>query len=210
MDHKLIDVSEVVGKPLKFVYDVECGWRKYATDAVVPDERHLTNFKVLGHDRGGIHDKKPKKGEKIDLLVLDDYGNEHLPQDFEDSIFGRSPTESNSYTLAINRETGQTYHAQFGKERGQYILLISSLTTRSDCGMPKVPRHLLPRLDELLSKKRPFDLSLPSHLLMEYIERWRSKSDLQANLVVSLDLDGANLELWATYWRLVPDWKDVR
>ena len=81
-------------------------------------------------------------------LVLDDYGNDELPELLVDRIFGRG-TYIKGYTVAIDKSTGQCYFATLSVEEGRNCLHLNVLPM-------VVPAKWLPRLDELKSCKRPF------------------------------------------------------
>jgi len=172
---------------------------------MVPDGDHLGNFKV--HGTGS---------NPINLLVLDNYGNERLPDKFAGAIWG-GRVKQFSYTLAINTDTGQTYFANFGLEGDDLILILT------EDYLPKVPKAMLPRLDALLSRKRPFWFELQEAFLRSYISRWVGLERASEFIMVGLDLGRTpqvpgsplkrcSLYLWGedTSYRFVDDWKDAK
>jgi hypothetical protein len=185
-------------------YDVKgCLRGGYTTRTKMPDTHHMMSFDVVATRKAS-----PGRATATTLkfLVLDNYGNGDgeapLSSEFEDVIFGLAGAEQD-YTLAINRETGQCYKATFAVDGDDLILFLNDNSAMNDKGLPRVPKAFLPQLDALKNKQRPFDLSLPKGLLMDYIERRTGTNEFPENVIVSLHLSGSRIKI--TNIEIAPD-----
>jgi len=131
-------------------------------------------------------------------LILDGYGDEHLPEEVIDRIFGRGSFE-HGYALAISRSTGATFTAHFGTDGRVHFMSLHDLSI-------KVPKRFLKRLDELMSKKRPFSLGLTEDAWRDLWDREIGFRDLEEDLVVNLSFDRKQLQVWGAAYREVAYW----
>ena len=204
--HKLITQHQSQGRVLRRIY-VTPSWRAYTTNTRTPDKNHLANFKVQA--------KRDK--DVLDLLVLDNYGiydfEGEFPEALEDALFGQT-TDITDRVLAVERTTGQCYVGNFGVEKSDLILILSpdflNAPSEEASRLPKIPKSFLPKLDDLLGKKRPFGFKLGSRTLLTYIEHWSSLCDLAGDFRILLNMGRSSsemLELWGDSYRIVSDWK---
>ena len=70
----------------------------------------------------------------------------------------------------------------------------------------KVPKRFLKRLDELMSKKRPFSLGLTEDAWRGLWDREIGFRDLEGDLVVNLSFDRKQLQVWGAAYREVAYW----
>jgi hypothetical protein len=158
--------------------------------------------------------KTPSKGDlfSFDLvaegkatkawLILEDQGNTLLTKTLTDRIFEGTGTYKHGYNLAIDRQTGQIYTAHFGRDKSINFVVLYSVTSKGSV----VPTGFLDRIDELRTKKRPFQLTLPDNILMDFLDREIGYRDLKEQLVVELRFPESTLQLWEDSYRQVGDW----
>ena len=180
---------DVVGKRITKVYFPERFWECVPVEVDVPASNLLFNFKM-------------KLGAQT-ILVLDNYGNEDLPDSIEKRLF---QVEKFSYTLGIDTETGMIYMVTFVEEQGVYCAVLVYFNLIADMMLPK---SAILRLDELMSCKRPFAISIQQSFLLNFIDREIGYSELPHGVVLSLDFR-PRLELTHhNLYRYVDEWKDV-
>lgn len=200
--HRTIRARAAEGRRIAHVYDCDHGWKEFPSDVRVPDKDKLFTFDLpLG------------KGKKERILVLDNYGDEVLPdrirrQVLNDTMFAN--------TIGIHRKTGEIVHVGFFETNG---LAPGTKVTSAAFWRPGpsggggdglfVPKRYILRLDELKSKKRPFYISLCEQEVYAFITRWSSYGDLQDNIVVDLDFDGNRVQVWGDSYREIGSWQDV-
>ena len=102
--HRTIRARAAEGRRIAHVYDCDHGWKEFPSDVRVPDKDKLFTFDLpLG------------KGKKERILVLDNYGDEVLPdrirrQVLNDTMFAN--------TIGIHRKTGEIVHVGFFETNG--------------------------------------------------------------------------------------------
>jgi hypothetical protein len=204
---KTLPIGKVSGRYLDFAYDCDHGWCKYLVATKAPDDHHLFNFDlelVL----------TSKKVTKVHLLVLDNYGDEHMPDEIREEILSTTMFKE---TLGILRESGEIVRVSFMEEKVLHVGCpegapggVTKLTclafNRFEPGLV-VPPAYRERLDELKSQKRPYYLTFPEKLLFNFATRWASYNDLLRNVVVDLDFHGRRLQVWADSYREVGGWQ---
>lgn len=159
---------------------------EYTVDVTAPDERHLLNFWV--------------EVGKVRLLVLDPYGDDTLPDEIRERVFGKAP-----YTIAIDTKTGgickvTAYTREDGVEL--YVEPVNGADT------PRIPPRWRHRLPELATQKRPYRCHIDPHTLEQFIDREASYRDVGANVVFSFDFYGDGmLEVWGDHYRKVSRWQ---
>lgn len=171
--------------------------RHYTVDVTTPDNHHLFNFKVEGASLAG---------DRVSLLVLDPYGDDTLPQSIRDRVFGKNP-----YTLAIDRKTGNICIATFEEDPDHGLCLCVERWmpshVRSEEDAYQIPSHFKKRLNELLSKKRPYRCHIEPSALEQFIDQEEGYSHLHRNVVFSFEFGrGAMLEVWGDSYRKVGRW----
>jgi len=128
------------------------------------------------------------------FLILDPYGNEHLPEEVEARLMPNSPT------LAIGLVSGQCYIAQFFQTEEQLVLALIKMEGRV------VPKKYRKRLPELLSHKRPFTFMLPNRVLVDLLDQEIGYRDLCDEMVVELDFRPRLLQIGHECHREVTLW----
>ena len=202
-DHRVIRARQAEGRHIPHVYDCGHGWTKYDSNVRVPGSDKLFNFDM-------------PLGKKGAILVLDNYGDEVLPSRIRRQIMNDKMFAN---TIGIHRKTGEIVNVGFIEE---YIADLSEEGTTTKTagtfwsfgtgGVGErlfVPKSHLRRLDELKSKKRPFNLSVFERTVFEFMTRWASYAELQRDLVVELEFDGRSLQVWGDNCREVSRWQDV-
>lgn len=177
-------------------------WKTLATKTRVPPSNKLLNFDLVA-GRG--------KTAKT-FLVLDPYGMETLSLRMNERFFGHG-TREEGFTLAIDRATGELLTAHFKTERVKgkritTVVLVQLTWYRSGDGESvfRLPTKYLKRIDELKSKKRPFDFTCFDDTMWAFIDQEASLEDLRQNLVVEFDFDRRRLQLWQDAHREVTRW----
>lgn len=160
----------------------------------VPDEHHLFNFII--------------EGEGVNLIVLDDYGDDWLPNVIRERMFGM---EYGQYTLAIDRKTGELGLLTLEDCDGEPAFWFQewmppSLDRRESY---RIPRRWVKRLDELLHMKRPFQCHIHPHTLQEFINQDVGYDRLRQEVVFTLGFVNASIEVWGENYRKVPGWQIV-
>lgn len=191
--HKPISPRKAEDKTISKVYLAHEQWTPVKSGTKVPSSKKLFNFDL-------------KAGDQT-LLVLDNYGNELLPDKIERRILN---VKKFDYTLAINRRTGVVFLVSFGIEKGRYIAIISPFDLGVEHPMFRVPENFRIQLENLESKKRPYTISLDSPQLLSFIEREEGFNGLRHGIIVSFDFGTIRVELGAHGdYRVVTQWKDV-
>lgn len=188
---QLENVRDVEGMRVSLVRDSL--W--LATSAVrtrVPTGKFLFNFNV--HTSNGRT-----------LLVLDPYGDETLPDDIRKEL---GVAQMSSTTVGIWRDTGQIVHVSFAREKKKVTLCYWS---HLDPDSFTVPGNFLPRLDNLMSMKRPYSRDLTSHAWRSLHTRRIGYDHIAEFLVYSLNFGGdiGFLEVSKDSYRTVSGWNDV-
>ncbi len=174
-EHKNLPIRAIEGKRIHAVYDMR--WKAMPCKITAPDSKKLLNFEVTA-------------GSKT-FLVLDPYGDEHVPQELRKQVFG----ETESFSIAIDRESGQIFQAHAILEKNKTALFLCPLCTYSGEAPHLLPAAWLPLLDELKSMKRPFALTFDPQMLMSYIIRESSLQDLRMAIHVRLHFNKNALEV---------------
>ena len=184
-----IPTREAAGRKLYGVYmDDKWELHKPAPAVIIPDDRHLMNFKVTAGPRT--------------LIVLDPYGNEIIGPEANRRIFRDS-----DYTIAVDCETGAILLANFYIEKKHTVLVVSEFPALKEPSV--IPKHYLPRLPELLSKKRPFHTLFMAHAMLGFIEQETGFMELAQSITFFFDFDKRNLEVAGTDYREVSDWQST-
>ncbi len=188
-----ISPHDVHGKTLTKVYIIDAGWKAYKSKTKVPDSSRLLNFDLTFGGRT--------------LLVLDNYGAEHLPEEMAKRLLENCTTDNNpetGITLGIDRKTGEFFAVAFAIKARKTITLVFQLRCL-EC--LKVPAEFLPRLDELKSSKRPFWVTVQTGALFGFITREVGYKSLEEeSMIVGLDFRPMNLEVSNDCYRLVGRW----
>ena len=208
---KSLKPGQMHGRYIDFAYDCDKGWAKYLVATTAPDDRHLFNFDLELVLTG----EKRKKPLKAHLLVLDNYGDEIMPDEIRKEVLSTTMFKE---TLGILRESGEIVRVGFMEEKvphagcpeegapGGFTKVTSLAFSRFEPNQV-VPLAYRERLDELKSQKRPYFLTFPEKLLFDFATHWASFIDLQRNVCVDLDLHGTRLQIWGDSYRLVTGWK---
>lgn len=207
-DHEVVGVREVDdGKFLKWAYDCDSRWDRYTVNTATPSPNKLFNFDV-------------PMGKLGDLIVLDPYGDEIMPDDLRKVLLNEEMFHN---TIGIFRKTGEIVHVGFIKETiprigcpeegdpgGEdiaYSLTFWNFSHQGNYPRMFVPKAYLKRLDELKTQKRPFYISLWENSLFSFISRWSGYGDLQQNLLVDLHFYQRRLQVWNSGYREVSGWE---
>jgi hypothetical protein len=194
---KQIHFRKTEGKRISIVHDVSRGWRTYKCRTKTPDSNLLFNFNLEATDGKDL----------LSFLVLDPYGDETLSSAIRKRV-GLGPICGQP--LAICRKTGVLHLTSFFEKDGEWGLTFWRFAEAS-CGLKKdeyvLPKKYLARIDELKSKKRPFDISAIDSAFVGFIDRTTGFNDMSTSLVVSLDFDKTNVEIWGDSHREVSGWK---
>lgn len=195
---KPIHFRKAEGKRISVVHDASRGWRTYKSRTTVPDSHHLFNFNLEATDGK----------DSLSFLVLDPYGDETLSSAIRKRV-GLGPICEQP--LAICRKTGILHLTSFF-EKDRVLGVTFWRFVEASCSLKKdeyvLPKKYLARLDELKSKKRPFDISVIDGAFVGFIDRTTGFNDMAASLVVSLDFDKTNVEIWGDSHREVSGWKN--
>lgn len=189
---KKITPRDVIGKTIFKVYDATNRYKSYAVKVKTPSRNKLANFEVKTKDRT--------------FLVLDNYGDEHLTDLFREYIFAYKMFE---HTIAIDKKNGNIYEVAYALESKRVIMIVRNFGEGLNAEWYKVPKQYLSKLDELKKHKRPFSLNLREDALTAFIERHQGLASMTGQLVINLDFDKTNLEIWGDTYREVNDWKNV-
>jgi hypothetical protein len=193
-----------MAKPLRDIAGLSIGWLHVGSeDPVWVGVTAPDNTKILTFDIG-------------DWLVLDPYGDGSIPSTIRARIFGDPDGESRLYTLAAHRTTGVLAFASY------FIEKLPESDLPYTPGIMRAPRHsiaisgLMPsftippeyvaRLDELRSKKRPYDASFDPTALMDFIDRESGYGELHAAMVFTFNFDGEFLQVTDACHRSVSGW----
>ena len=209
---KSLSVGKVAGRYINFAYDCDHGSTKYLVATSAPDDHHLFNFDlemVLMTDKPKTR-LKSKKPQKAHLLVLDNYGDERIPDVIREEILSTTMFKE---TLGILRESGEIVRIGFIEEKVSHAGCPGSSSKLTCLAFNRfepnlvVPAPYRERLDELKSKKRPYFLTLPEKLLFDLATHWASYNDLQRNICVDLDFHGQRLQVCGDSWQEVSGWQ---
>ena len=191
-------VYDTQGKVLERVYDVDNGWRSYRPEPKFPVPKDAFNFEVPGPDKSVPF-----------LTVLDPYGDAIFSNRMRRSILGeRSSGRSSgpSETIGIRHDTGEVVRVGFVACGTDVGLTLASFPVKIVLPMAYRARS---RLAELLSKKRPFRLTLRSDDLFRFVDRWSGYRDLQDSVVVDLSFEDSRLQVSPECWRTVAEWRET-
>jgi hypothetical protein len=139
--------------------------------------------------------------------VLDPYGDETLLGETRDRIFGEGSSRS---ILVIDRVTWILHLGSFMVEKKVGLsLVISSVLSMGSIRREnyRVPKTYLERLDELLSMKRPYDITVRDRALVSFIDQDIGFSSLPDEVVIKLQFSKFTVEVWGDSHREVSDWK---
>lgn len=187
---------DIEGKHFTHLFYRMCN---YQIDVTAPDNHHLLNF---------IVDGVSENDDKVSLLFLDPYGDDTLPDGIRERVFGKTP-----YSVAIDREAGDIcIVSAFPRKRRQegMSLHVERWTNifLSDGEQYKIPARWRNRLDELLSKKRPYRCHIEPGALEQFVDREIGYDHLRHNVVFSFDFDDDGLvEVWGESHRFVEHWR---
>lgn len=190
--HKNVHPIKVQGKTISKVFLAHENWKSVKSGSPVPGSKMLSNFRL--------------KAGKQELIVLDNYGNENLPDCIESRMLpGLGKFE---YTLAIDTTTGSIYTVVFGIEKRRYIAVICPLMydDNEQEESYRIPPSMIEKIPTLLNKKRPFWLTLGTDELMSFIDREQGYSWLRKGLQVSFHFEPNFLEVDAHFHRFVSPW----
>ena len=206
MTHRVLSLEEAQNFVFRAVTFAE-GWETFACYAKTPSENELFNFKVR------------LQGTDTTLLVLDPYGDDR----FEGPMRERFLLEAGERSyLVIDASTGIVYLGYFIEDSGddpseedehswkRYALLVTRFEADSDTPSQFiVPPSLLGMLERLLSKKRPYSLTVASEQLLDFIDRETGYREAFKGLTISLDFGDETLELNQGSHRLCSKWRDL-
>jgi len=184
--------SNMHGKTLKWVYLCSEAWKPLETHTDIPDSRHLFNFNVEAKAKGSR--------ERRQFLVLDNYGDEILPNRVLKRVLNMGMFQ---YNLVIDRKDGILYTAQFVQESSRYAMTLARLDPRHPL---KLPRKFLGRLNELMSQKRPYYLSIWEPTVWAFVDREMGYQALRENLLVDLNFNQQRVQVWGDSYRTVGGW----
>jgi hypothetical protein len=208
-DHKVVRTGVVSQRStfLRWAYDLMINrWDRYEVKTATPTKEHLFNFIV-------------PVGKLGDLLVLDNYGDEVLPDKIRRPVM---TTKMFHETIGIFRKTGQVVRVGFikekiqhigcpeegdpGSEEWEYSLTFWGLDLNGAGDPLYLPKKYLARLDELKSRKRPFYITLWENALYSFITRDTGYDAFDKALVIDFHFDGLRLQVWGDSYREVSDW----
>jgi hypothetical protein len=206
-DHKIVPVHVVEqGKFLKWAYDCDSRWDRYTVDTGTPRSTMLFNFEM-------------PVGKLGPLLVLDNYGDEGIPDEIRQKILN---TKMFRQTIGIFKTTGEIVHVSFIKEKVPrpgcseegdpggtdtvYALTFWRFGWMGNGRRLFVPKDYIKRLDELKSQKRPFRLTVRDTALFDFITRWRGFENMQENIAVILNFSQDRIQIWRDGYFRYSDW----
>jgi len=204
-----IDPSEICGRRIAEVV-VICGGYRFESECIAPDEEHSNTFDLSCEFVESLGVSEPKRKSKT-FLVLDNYGNDMIPNRLENRIINETP-----YTIAIDRDSGVIHTIIFRPIKMQTDDLrsvSSNMVAAFIFGFPAdeeeygVPTEYLGKLDELKHQTRPFRIDVDSFCLMEFCEREKSYDDLQQSVIVDLRFNKKTLNICPEWWRETSVWK---
>ena len=99
---KSLKPGQMHGRYIDFAYDCDKGWAKYLVATTAPDDRHLFNFDLELVLTG----EKRKKPLKAHLLVLDNYGDEIMPDEIRKEVLSTTMFKE---TLDIFESRGRSF-----------------------------------------------------------------------------------------------------
>lgn len=193
---KTVYPRDVEGRKLSKVYLCDQAWKALPTQSKAPPGRMLFNFEVQA-GRG--------KTART-FLVLDNYGDETIPSEMFEKLLRMKMFHFN---LAIDKASGQLFTAAFVKEGREVSMTLAEMTfTRfTETKGIQLPKKLLPRLNELKSKKRPYFLTVYEPALWGFTVQESSLEDLRQSLVVDFHFDRRRVQLWNDSYREVTGWQ---
>lgn len=165
----MITSSDMTGKKISRVL---FEGKYYNTSIKCPGNMKLFNFKF--------------HIDNMEFVLLDNYGDEVIPADLYKKILGYKLFSGN---LIICKTTGEVYFGTFYKEKGNYKLLINSLSFNFI-----VPEIDVKKIDELLNMKRPYAFDCNKRALWNYINKEEGLGHLRKNLVVRLHFPNDDIE----------------
>jgi hypothetical protein len=136
------------------------------------------------------------------ILCLDNYGNEIMSKKVHENLM--NGLDIFDYLLGVDRKTGEVYCVSFLIDGEDLAVAFSPLVNAITI---KVPKEYMKRLDELMSKKRPWFVSLPETALFAFVERFYGYNDLEKAVIVDLHFDELRLQVSMDGWREVSDWR---
>jgi hypothetical protein len=139
-------------------------------------------------------------------VILDNYGNEHLPRKILKNVFGSKA----HVNLAVDRKTGELFTAHFGTDKTSPYRVFGEDTTHFVVlGQlkGKVPPKYLKKIADLLSAKRPFTLLLTDHVWSSLFSHDMGYRDVRDEIVVELDFRPRAIQIWGDCYREVSAWK---
>lgn len=178
----------------KTVTRVHRGGETFKVKAAVPKSEKLFNFNV--------------KSKAVDLLILDPYGtlDDGMSLKMYRRIFGRGKEQ----TIGVDRKTGELLTVAFALDDDGMLAFFVGPIGMYGASVPDMwlPLEWVSRIDELLSKKRPFRLAVDEITLLDFIARDVGYHEFAKNLVVRFDFDDTMLEVSGTSYRTVSRWRD--
>ena len=130
---KSLKPGQMHGRYIDFAYDCDKGWAKYLVATTAPDDRHLFNFDLELVLTG----EKRKKPLKAHLLVLDNYGDEIMPDEIRKEVLSTTMFKE---TLGILRESGEIVRVGFMEEKVPFPEVVRiSHRPHPPCSVPAQP-----------------------------------------------------------------------
>lgn len=170
-------------------------WERHVVDITVPDELHLFNFVI--------------EGDGVNLLVLDNYGDDTLPDGIQKRVFGMDYGE---YTVAVDRATGELHIITLIEDEDGTLAFVSSPWMNpswAEGERYRIPRRWVKRLDELLYKKRPYLCHVDPYVLQNFIDQQVGYNQVTEAIVFTFNFDGYSIEVQGDNFRLVSGWRIV-
>ena len=162
----------------------------------IPSKRYMPNFKI-----------EAVGNKTMSLMVLDNYGVGDNGADEE--LLRHTDFGGALSNLVINTITGEIYSGSFCRNKGKLGLYFQSMPFNGNGHWPKVPPEFLPRLNELLTQKRPYHFEIDSKALHDLVIGWSGHSVLGEAITIMLDFEGEyylQIGLDGQY-RIVGAWK---
>lgn len=191
-DMKPITISNVQGKTISKVFDCDHAWKEHRTKTQVPGPEFMPSFDL-------------KFGRRT-ILILDNYGNDYMPEEIEERLFGDE--FSHQWLLGIDRASGELLSFRFYHSGKSVVAAFSQLP-----GAPKVPKKYLTKenLQYIRGCKRPWMCTWNHYDWLAFWNRDLTWDDFAASMVINLSLipstwESHHVEVWGERHRTVTTW----
>jgi len=194
-DMKPMGVFSTHGRTITKVFDCDQGWKEYRTKTKIPASKFLMNYDL-------------KFGGRT-VLLLDDYGNDFMPEEVEKLLVGED--FAGEWLLGIDLASGELLRFVFYRVKKELITCFA----RFEANL-KVPKKFLTEknLKYIRSCKRPWNLHWEHSSWLAIWNRYMTWNDFCASVIVRLELfprqksrkGRTYLDVWGDTHRTITAW----